>query len=66
MEEEQLALIDQLTRPVGVSDTQNGVTVTVDSATIGNSTVWLLVKVSGEYTENTNFRYHFDSIDMTG
>ena len=65
MDEEQLALIDRLTQPVGVSDTQNGVTVTVDSATIGNSTVWLLVKVSGEYTENTNFRYHFDSIDMT-
>ena len=65
MDTEQLALIDQLTRPVGVSDTQNGTTVTVDSVTVGNSTVWLLLKVSGEYTENTDLRYHFDSIDLT-
>lgn len=65
MDTEQLALIDQLTRPVGVTDTQNGTTVTVDSVTVGNSTVWLLLKVSGEYTENTDLRYHFDSIDLT-
>lgn len=62
---EQLALIDELTRPVGVSDTQNGTTVTVDSVTVGNSTVWMLLKVSGEYTENTDLRYHFDCMDMT-
>ena len=46
MDTEQLALIDELTRPVGVSDTQNGTTVTVDSVTVGNSTVWMLLKVS--------------------
>lgn len=65
MEEDQLALIDQLTRPVGVSDTQNGVTVTVDSVTVGNSTAWMLLKISGAYTENPDLRYHFDCIDMT-
>lgn len=65
MDTEQLALIDELTRPVGVSDTQNGTTVTVDSVTVGNSTVWMLLKVSGEYTEDPDLRYHFDCMDMT-
>lgn len=65
MDTEQMAVIDELTRPVGVSDTQNGTTVTVDSVTVGNSTVWMLLKVSGEYTENTDLRYHFDRMDMT-
>ena len=65
MDAEQLALIDELTRPVGVSDTQNGTTVTVDSVTVGNSTVWMLLKVSGEYAEDSALRYHFDRMDMT-
>ena len=65
MDTEQLALIDELTRPVGVSDTQNGTTVTVDSVTVGNSTVWMLLKVSGEYAEDSALRYHFDRMDMT-
>ena len=64
MEEEQMALIDQLTQPVGVSDTQNGVTVTVDSVTVGDSTLWLLLKVSGEYAENADLRYDFDGKDL--
>lgn len=65
MEEDQLALIDQLTRPVGVSDTQSGITVTVDSVTVGNSTVWMLLKVSGEYTKEADFHYHFEGMDLT-
>ena len=48
MDAAQMELIDQLTRPVGVSDTQNGTTVTVDSVTVGDSTIWMLLKVSGE------------------
>lgn len=62
---EQLALIDRLTKPVGVSDTQNGTTVTVDSVTVGNSTVWMLVKVSGTYTREKEAHYHFDGMDLT-
>lgn len=65
MDAEQLALIDELTRPVGVSDTQNGTTVTVDSVTVGSGTAWILLKVSGSYTENPDLRYHFDCIDLT-
>lgn len=62
---EQLALIDRLTKPVGISDTQNGTTVTVDSVTVGNSTVWMLVKVSGTYTQEKEAHYHFDGMDLT-
>ena len=65
MDEAQLALIDELTRPVGVSDTRNGTTVTVDSVTVGDSTIWMLLKISGEYTENTDLRYDFDGMDLT-
>lgn len=61
---EQLALIDRLTKPVGVSDTQNGITVTVDSVTVGNSTVWMLVKVSGTYPQEKEAHYHFDGMDL--
>ena len=65
MEKDQIALIDRLTRPVGVSDTQNGVTVTVDSVTVGNSTVWMLLKVSGAYTQEKDYYYHFERMDLT-
>ena len=65
METQQMALIDELTRPVGASDTQNGVTVTVDSITVGNSNLWLLLKISGEYPEEENVGYNFDGMDLT-
>ena len=63
--QEQLALIDGLTQEVGVSDTQNGVTVTLDSITVGNSSMWMMLYVSGAYGENEDLRYHFDGIDLT-
>ena len=63
--QEQLALIDNLTQEVGVSDTQNGITVTLDSITVGNSSMWMMLKVSGAYSENEDLRYHFGGIDLT-
>lgn len=47
IETEHLELLNRLTRPVGVSDTQNGVTVTVDSVTVGDSKLWALLVVDG-------------------
>lgn len=47
IEEAHLELLNRLTRPVGVSDTQNGVTVTVDSVTVGDSSLWALLVVDG-------------------
>jgi hypothetical protein len=43
--QEHLALIDRLTQEVGVSDTRDGATVTLDSVTCGDSILWLLLKV---------------------
>lgn len=59
MHEEQLALIDRLTQQVGVSDTCGGVTVTLDSITYGDSTLWLLLKVSGDL-DVAQGEYYFD------
>lgn len=65
MSAEQLALIDHLTEQVGAQDTQNGVTVTLDSVTTGDSSIWLLLKVSGTYEEDEEHRYDFGMIDLT-
>ena len=45
---DQLGLIDRLTQEVGVSDTDNGITITVDSAVRGEGILWLLLKIDGE------------------
>lgn len=39
---DQLGMIDQLTQEIGAGDTCNGVTVTVDSVTRGESILWML------------------------
>lgn len=62
---EQLALIDSLTQEVRASDTQNGVTVNLDSIAVGDSSMWMLLQVSGGFGENEDLRYHFDGIDLT-
>lgn len=68
MTEEQLAFVDALTQPVGKSDTQNGVEVTVDSVTVGNSTMWMLLKVRGDYPvvgeTGEEYLYHFSGMDL--
>ena len=43
----QLGLIDQLTQEIGVSDTDQGVTITLDSVTRGEGVLWLLLKIHG-------------------
>ena len=68
MTEEQLAFVDALTQPVGSSDTQNGVEVMVDSVTVGNSTMWMLLKVRGDYPvvgeTGDECLYHFSGMDL--
>ena len=41
------ALIDHLSQDIGISKTLDNVTVTVDSATVGDDSFFLLVKISG-------------------
>ena len=47
VEKEHLELLNRLTRPVGVSDTCGGVTITADSVTVGDSSLWVLLVVDG-------------------
>ena len=65
MSTEQMEFIDHLTDEVGVQDTQNGVTVTLDSVTAGDSGIWLLLKVSGSYEEDEDHRYDFGHVELT-
>lgn len=44
---DQLGMIDQLTQEIGAGDTCNGVTVTVDSVTRGESILWMLLEIDG-------------------
>ncbi len=45
--ENQALLIDSLTQQVGQSATDNGVTVTVDSITVGSDNLWVLLEAKG-------------------
>lgn len=47
---DQLGLIDQLTQEINVSDTKNGVTVTVDSVTRGEGILWMLLEIDGDFS----------------
>ena len=45
--EGQIAFLERLTQPVGIHDTQNGVTIMVDSATVGHDSIWMLLVADG-------------------
>lgn len=63
--QEHQAVLDALTQPVGVSDTDNGVTVTLDSVTVGDSCLWLLLKAEGDLEDEENaYLYHFGDVEM--
>jgi hypothetical protein len=59
MPEAQAELIESLTQPVGVSDTQEGVTVTLDSITVGDSALWLMLKAEGDFTLGEEVTAHY-------
>lgn len=66
MSESQTALIDHLTQKIGLSQTVDGITVTVDSATVGERSFYLLLRVEG-VKFNRRYGYSFDmfSIELT-
>ena len=47
MDQGQIAVIDHLSQEIGVSQTVGNVTVTVDSAAVGDDNFYLLLKVEG-------------------
>lgn len=63
MDEGQIAVIDHLSQEIKASQTINDVTVTVDSATVGDGTFYLLLRVEG-LRLSQKYSYAFDVVDM--
>lgn len=62
MSEGQAAMIDHLTQEISLSQTVDGVTVTVDSATVGDDNFFLLLRVEGvDFSKRWGYRFE----DMT-
>jgi len=63
MSQKQTAIIDHLSQDIGLSQTVDGVTVTVDSATVGEDVFYLLVKVEG-LPFSMRHGYHFEQFHV--
>ena len=58
MSEGQTAMIDHLTQEIHQSQTVDGVTVTVDSATVGDDNFFLLLRVEGaDFSKRWGYRF---------
>ena len=57
------ALIDHLSQEIGLSETVEDITVTVDSATVGETSFFLLLRVEGQ-SFSTRYAYGFDQINV--
>ena len=57
-------LLQALSQTIGVSDTANGVTVTADSAVVGDDSFWVLLTVSGPELSSRH-GYTFREDDLT-
>lgn len=63
MSTEHAVLIDHLSQEIGLSQTVDGVTVTVDSAAVGDDSFFLLLRVQGmEFS--ARYSYGFDSFNL--
>ena len=63
MGEGQTAIIDHLTQEIGLSQTMDGITVTVDSATVGDDCFYLLLRVEGA-DFSKRYSYGFREVDV--
>lgn len=63
MTEGQTAVIDHLSQDIGLSQTVDGVTVTVDSATVGDDNFYVLLRVEG-LKFNERYSYDFKELDV--
>ncbi len=63
MSSDQTALIEHLSQEIGISKSIDGVTVTVDSATVGVDNFYLLVRVEGVKLSD-RYNYGFAQINM--
>ena len=66
MSESQTAIIDHLTQEIGLSQTVDGITVTVDSATVGESSFYLLLRVEGgKFSRRYSYSFDMLNIELT-
>jgi hypothetical protein len=59
----QIALIDHLSQDIGMSETVGDVTVTVDSATVGDDSFYILLRIEGLDLSNRH-SYGFEATHM--
>ena len=63
---EQVVSVERLTQFVGVSDADSGVTVTLDSVTLGDSSLWMLLKLDGDIPAKKKPElFHFADVNLT-
>lgn len=66
MSEEQVVLINHLTQDIGLSQTRGDVTVTIDSATVGDDNFFLLLRVEGlEFSKNYSYSFEDFSVEIS-
>lgn len=66
MSESQTAIIDHLSQKIGLSQTVDGVTVTVDSATMGEDSFYLLVRAEGvKFSRRYGYGFDMFNIELT-
>ncbi len=61
MSEDHKSLIDHLSQDIGLSQTVDETTVTVDSVTVGDTVFYLLLRVEG-ITFKSHHQYNFDEV----
>ncbi len=65
--EEHLALVESFSQEIGLSETYEGVTVTVDSAAVSENRIYLLLKVDGDLDSVvTDYFYSYLTSDSIG
>ena len=66
MSQGQAALIDHLTQDIHQSQTVDGVTVTVDSAAVGDDTFFLLLRVEGmDFSRRWSYRFEETAMEVS-
>ena len=66
MSEEQAVLINHLSQDIGLSQTWGDVTVTIDSATVGDDNFFLLLRVEGlEFSKNYSYNFEDFSVEIS-
>ena len=66
MSKEQVVLINHLNQDIGLSQTWGEVTVTIDSATVGDDNFFLLLRVEGlEFSKNYSYNFEDFSVEIS-